>query len=141
MAKTITIQGIERIKFALLKMETNLKPFAKKFGRTAGGEIRNVARKNINSDTGALDASVHVTVGEALNEVKIKVIAGKPDIRRGEGKFAKGRGGQGVSLLATDQYAQAHEDNTHYMQTAADFSVKSMGQAIVKAVKLMLRSV
>ncbi len=141
MARVVVTQGLEQVRIALRRMESNLKPFVKKFGRTAGGEIRNVARRNINNDTGALAASIHVGVKEKPTEVEVKVTAGRPDIRRGEGKHTTGRAGNKVSLLATNEYAAAHEADSKYMQTAADFSVPSMERAIIKAVRLMLRSI
>ena len=140
----IAITGVRETISALNRIKRNFQAFKKVATKNFSEQVVEVAKKNVKKDTGALHDSIHSKMDKDTPEVLIfKVIAGSPDVRRGEGKYKIGHGSSGgrkVSVLATNKYAEAHENDRRYMETASDFTLSRFVKAIEKAIGDSLRS-
>lgn len=137
----IELQGTREVIGALRRIRDNFGLFKIRMAKILMQEVANVAKSNVGVDTGALRDSIHsVLVKGNPDDLHIQIKAGKPDVRRGEGKYLKGRDGIQVSIQATDQYAAAHEAKKGYMKTAQDFTKKKGLEAVAKTIKKAIES-
>jgi len=122
MAKSVEIRGIETLQRAFNVAEMKLRVLPTTAFKRFAERIKDVAKSTLAArgfiDTGALFASIHTQLINATPlQIVWSIIAGDPNISRGEGKYQLTRSkksGGGIPGTAgvknTEEYAEAVED-------------------------------
>ncbi len=137
----MVIRGLQSVQQGLYAIELKLIATKTKVLDRFAQKVRDVAKENCAVDTGALQESIYNNLLKtSITEVVKEVIAGSETVIRGEGRFTTSRKtGSSVSKRPTVEYAEAHEAERKFMETAYQWANKNIEREIRRAINYVTR--
>lgn len=128
--ESITIEGLVDVQELLKDIESKVEAMKEIILKRFMEEVAVIAKENCPKDTGALQYSIHTEILEAtLKKVEGAVIAGDPNVIRGEGEFTESHWttlGLPPSKMPTSEYAGLVEEKAGYMETAYQWALANI---------------